>query len=382
MKKSLLAVAVAAALPGFAFAQSNVTLFGVADVSANFSSRGGKDAAGNSVSTNFQVMSGVGSTSRLGVRGEEDLGGGQKAIFWLEGNTRYDTGEGNGTSGAFNWTRRAFAGIQGNYGTFRMGRDYTPAFWSGLATDTNGYGMWGTTLAFASYGMATATGAYRASNALFYESPSMSGFSLRAMYGSGERDTDPKSYGNVFSFAGFYNAGPLAITGYYQGNRALPNTISTTQNTTPGSSPAVTPIPNAGITTTQNLNQYGLGGSYNFGKWRLAGGWGHQQNPLDNSDTDMFNIGGGVALGTGELSGQYIYFKTKNPLGGTDPRSDTYSLTYRYPMSKRTDLYASGGYTHNNVNGLFGLAGSDVAITPAKAGENVWAFGVGMRHHF
>jgi hypothetical protein len=76
MKKSLIALAALAATSA-AFAQSSVTLFGVVDL------------AYENVKTNAGRISGLSpsanSSSRIGFRGVEDLGGGMSASFWLEG---------------------------------------------------------------------------------------------------------------------------------------------------------------------------------------------------------------------------------------------------------------------------------------------------------
>src|SRR2546427_9634861 len=78
MKKSLIALAVLAA-SGAAMAQSSVTLFGIVDTNVAYVN---KDAAGDS---RYGLGTSGASTSRLGLRGTEDLGGGLKAGFWLEG---------------------------------------------------------------------------------------------------------------------------------------------------------------------------------------------------------------------------------------------------------------------------------------------------------
>jgi len=79
MKKSLIAIAVAAALPAFAQAQTNVQLYGIVDTSI-----GVADVGGSGSNTEVVVLSGVQSTSRFGFRGTESLGGGLSAIFNYE----------------------------------------------------------------------------------------------------------------------------------------------------------------------------------------------------------------------------------------------------------------------------------------------------------
>jgi len=85
MKKSLIALAVMAA-SGAAMAQSSVTLFGIVDAAYG-------RVSGNGTSVTGISNSGINS-SRLGFRGEEDLGGGMKAGFWLEGQLYNDVGQG------------------------------------------------------------------------------------------------------------------------------------------------------------------------------------------------------------------------------------------------------------------------------------------------
>ncbi|WP_313950920.1 porin, partial [Accumulibacter sp.] len=82
MQKTI-ALAVASLASGLALAQSNVTLYGIADMGYLYGS--GDAGAGNSGSNTFSgVTSGMQSGSRLGFKGSEDLGNGLKASFTLE----------------------------------------------------------------------------------------------------------------------------------------------------------------------------------------------------------------------------------------------------------------------------------------------------------
>src|SRR5690349_21044336 len=119
MKKSLLALAVLGAFAGVASAQSSVTLFGIVDVNLRYV-KNGDDRAQKQLGTD-----GINS-SRLGFRGVEDLGGGLKAGFWIEGAISPDVG----TSGGQTWQRRSTVSLLGNFGEVRLGRDYTPTFWN------------------------------------------------------------------------------------------------------------------------------------------------------------------------------------------------------------------------------------------------------------
>ena len=149
MKKSLVALAVLAA-SGAAMAQSSVTIWGVLDTALT--------SASGSIAKKTSMNTSSSSSSQLGFRGVEDLGGGMSALFWLEAGVANDSGSGAGTStnnqtggnnAAANGTqgltfnRRSTAGLAGAMGELRIGRDYTPQFWNLTAYDpfyTNGIG--------------------------------------------------------------------------------------------------------------------------------------------------------------------------------------------------------------------------------------------------
>src|SRR5690606_22919782 len=132
MKKSLIAAAVVAALPAFAQAQTNVTMYGIVDASVN-----AIDLGDNS-RTAMVVGTGTMSTSRWGVRGSEDLGGGLKAVFQLEAEVGVDDGA-QDPQGF--WARTAQVGLQGGFGTIKLGRGYTPAFRMVGTWDALSYGL-------------------------------------------------------------------------------------------------------------------------------------------------------------------------------------------------------------------------------------------------
>ena len=100
MKKSLIALAVVAA-SGAAMAQSSVTLYGVADAGVGKIKSGGTDSSNKVEFTSGSTMNN--GTSRLGVRGTEDLGGGLKAGFNFE--TGLDLDDGSASSNF--WARQA-----------------------------------------------------------------------------------------------------------------------------------------------------------------------------------------------------------------------------------------------------------------------------------
>ena len=134
MKKTLIALAAVAATSA-AFAQSSVTMFGIVDLGITSIDEGNERIT--SVSNEGQA------SNRLGFRGVEDLGGGMKASFWLEGGFAADDGT---ATGGFQFNRRATLGLSGGFGEIRLGRDYTPTFYNHSAYTvfgTNGLGQLG-----------------------------------------------------------------------------------------------------------------------------------------------------------------------------------------------------------------------------------------------
>jgi predicted porin len=139
MKKSLIALAALATVAGAAQAQSSVSVYGIVD--AGFNSKDSTATNGNTsdyfaatatsgskhtaaarkVTNTKGISSGNESTSRLGFRGTEDLGGGLKANFVVE------TGLVPTEATVSTWnTRQAYVGLEGKLGTLNAGTVYTP----------------------------------------------------------------------------------------------------------------------------------------------------------------------------------------------------------------------------------------------------------------
>lgn len=127
-------IAFAAALPLIAapaHAGSAVTLYGILDSAVRYVDN---DAVGSIKS----LVSGSNLTSRLGVRGVEDLGGGLSASFNLEHGVLVDSG--TQASASQFWDRRAIVALADQkLGEVRLGRDYTPNFANWARYDPFGY---------------------------------------------------------------------------------------------------------------------------------------------------------------------------------------------------------------------------------------------------
>lgn len=353
MKKSLIVMAVAAAIPALAQAQSTVTMYGIADAGVMFTDKGG------TAKSAVQVDSGVQSTSRFGIRGTEDLGGGLKAVFNFEAGMRVD----DGTAAGLNFTRRSVVGLEGGFGSVLLGRDYTPGFSAGGIGDVMGYGLYGNWLGFTVSGALNQHGSIyhgnetRASNAIQYWSPTVGGLTLKAMYSMGERSAAPTTGGNLMGAHVSYVAGPVVAAAYYQQLKSVSGTSALSNN------------------------QYGLGGGYNFGAFRLTANFGVADPAGNNNKHTGMSVGAGIKLGAGELLAQVISQKVATG-AATEPKSTTIGLAFVQPMSKRTNWYVTAGKTSNNAAGNFALRSSDNTIAPTAVGNDPTGFGVGIRHQF
>ena len=132
MKKLALAAlaALATLTPGGAIAQGSVNLFGTADVYIGTAKSGSQ--------TIKRMAEGGLAASRLGFRGSEDLGGGLRANFLLEGGIALDTGAGTLPGPGFAFTRQALVGLSGQWGSVDLGRMYTPMFYTLFRADPFG----------------------------------------------------------------------------------------------------------------------------------------------------------------------------------------------------------------------------------------------------
>ncbi|MES2839223.1 MAG: porin [Pseudomonadota bacterium] len=322
MKKSLIALAVLATT-GAAFAQSSVTLYGRIDASVGSSKVGAPGAAASST----QLFSGALTSTRWGLRGSEDLGGGLKAIFGLEQG--FDASNGTQAAGSA-FDRQSIVGLSGGFGAVKFGRHDTSfddirdltvssnIFDSGTFATTEG--VVGTS-GYAGVGQLADYGD-RASNQIRYESPSFGGFSAGFSYGLDEQSAPVKR--DVTAFNLRYKAGSLDVGYGYQEN--------------------------ANEVAASNLEYNTLGAAYNFGSFRISGGWNQVKNKASRK-SDAYSIGAIVPVGALDFSLGYSTAKAKQG-SATFEKGDAFSAAVAYNMSKRTRLYA--GLTTGDIENAAG----------------------------
>jgi predicted porin len=115
---SAIAASILAGLSSVSYAQSNLTLYGVADVSLVWQNHA--NPQGQSL---LQMSNGAINHSRWGLTGGEDLGGGTKAFFKLESG--FNPQDGTMASNGVIFDRAAFVGLSGDYGKLSVGRQNT-----------------------------------------------------------------------------------------------------------------------------------------------------------------------------------------------------------------------------------------------------------------
>ena len=312
MKKSLIALAVLA-VSGAAFAQSSVTLYGIADVVIH------KD---DNVSA--KLSSGGVSTSRWGVKGSEDLGGGLKANFNFEQGLDLTTGASK--TPAFG--RQANVGFSGGFGAIKLGKTWNAYDdMAGAAND-----VFDSVLSSARIAPSSNNYNGNPDQGIYYSTPAMGGFSgaLSTSFKTGADNL------RVTAFRAQYEGGPVYVGLGYENQ-------------------------SGDVTSIKNTR---LNGTYDFGAVKLLAAYGQSKNPTF-VDTKDFSFGVDVPLSSAlVLSTGFTQVRPDN--GGDNANS--FALGANYSLSKRTSVY--GGFRKDN----------DAAVINVDGVKS--RFGVGVKHTF
>lgn len=353
MKKTLIALAVLGSVAGVAQAQSSVTLYGLVDawVGSNKTSTSGVVPATSNRVTSLD--SGVFSTSRFGLKGTEDLGGGLKANFQLEQGFNADNGT---TTAGTAFNRQSWVGLSGGFGEVQLGRAWTPYDDTrALANDSFNSNSAASFRTWAGY--------YdRTSNGIRYNTPSFGGFSAALAYALGEDETAANSRSSLTSFSLNYANGPVVVGFAHQSERD--NSAATIFDDVSGL---------VGLSPSKR-NYTLLNGSYDLGVVKLIAGINQVKGTSDaapgaEAKAKEFNIGADFPL-TSALALGVGYAQSKIEVNGTDvAKNRGVSVLGKYSLSKRTFTYAT-----LNSNKLT-FTGTNVAV------KNT-GFGVGVQHSF
>ena len=318
MQKKIIALAVAALASTAAFAQTNVTIYGIADASVSATTNLG---AANG-QTQFNVNSGTLSTSRIGFKGVEDLGNGLKALFTLEYGLAIDdnTGIGTGT----NIARQQFVGLTGGFGTVIAGRLQT----TGLDFTVAGSALGGSAPLGATNvatgtglinGQQLITGLYgRQNNAVAYVSPSFGGvvvaYNHSRITEAALTTNNTDSHGDLISVS--YDNGPISAGAIYT-KATMADTLA-----------------------NDNLKEWGIRGGYDFKVVKLQATY--QQAKQDNitvGKDKKWVVSATVPIGAKvNVIGEFASLSADSTVANDDVKVGTLATTYA--LSKRTTAYA------------------------------------------
>jgi predicted porin len=384
MQKKIIALAVAGLASTAAFAQSNVTVYGLLDggyarYSGTYQFNNAYVVGAAAQKSRNAFDSGLASGSRLGFKGEEALGGGLKTVFTAEfglntdGGAAAQTGN-NGTAavGGFDPTaRQIFVGLGGNFGTVTLGRQYTP-FWETVAA-VDPFGTTGVASAAVIHPVG-AEGITRASSSIKYAGQ-FGPVSVSALYGMGE-DTSNAAGGNpnMWSFSALfgYGAGAVGIAHIDLSDPAGLNA--------------------ALVADDDKVKSTIIGGLHDFKVVKLHYGY----NMLKSSGTTLaraqlkhgdWHLGVSIPMGAHTLRAAY---NRSNDKSARNQDANHYGLGYQYDMSKRTNIYAMYGKV-SNKNGAAYAVDNTAALTQGTvnlgAGQNAvgnytTGLAIGLRHTF
>lgn len=359
MNKKLIALAVASALSGSAFAQSNVTISGQIRMSVD-QYKLSNVGAGFTSSTETRIND---ESSRLFIKGREDLGGGAYASFQIENRFSPDLG-------AFSALGNTHISYGGKWGSVAVGRQdlhYGTKLESYLAfTNQNFLGNG----PFAQVNGAVVALTTRTANAVWYDSPKMAGFSLRlagstsfaGTEGSGVRAagaSDP-GRGGASNIALDYANGPITA-GYSNWNA-----------TVEGGSTAV-----AGHQRGDTL-QFGY--SLPMG---IKAGIGWNKSSVDNLGSKISRTAWLLPLSYdfGSNRVNFTYLSAGNTSGIANSGAKAYTLAFGHALSKRTNVGA--GYTKliNEARATYNLFGGGTS-TAATPGADVSQVALSVYHSF
>ncbi|NPC57688.1 porin [Caenimonas soli] len=360
--KAIVPAVLATSLAGTAFAQSNVSLFGVVDLAVAHGS--------GSVSNANQLANGYLAASRLALKGFEDLGDGLKAGFWLESGFNADTGTGQTTntnnqstgaagSGGLTFNRRSHVSLGGNWGEIRLGRDFLPQYLN--IADFDPFDLSGSGASQVLNSAITGPTLVRASNSVSYlyghgfnaanigYGPggfAGSGFQMHATYYVGENPSGSSTSkdGSGYGLRAVYSTGKLTVSAATGGTRYA-----------------------AG-----NVRQSNAGASYDFGVVNVMGMYERDRNGAISGKGWV--AGARVPVGVGTIRASYSRYSTD---AAGSPTAGKWALGYIHRLSKRTELYTAVAHVSNKGPSAQALNG---AVTgPGKSSNG---FDIGIKHSF
>ena len=357
-----MAIGIAAALAAPFVAQAGVEVYGDARMSVDFADNGDNNA--NMEKSKASVSS---NGSYLGFRGDEDLGNGLSAMYQLETNVDWDTGQ------AFNGMRPTNVGIGGSFGAVLAGTFDTP-----YMTATDRYDIFADTQAdynaiMGAYGSSQIYDS-RVANTLVYATPNLSGFTGEVAYVLSQAlgsDNLPmtKSAGkkDAYSLSGNYDNGPLSLAVAYQ------------------------------LVSKQGLTKTGGSGPDDITGWKVGGSY----TIMDA--TTLALIFENLDMGGDAKDRNALYFNVAHKMGDTTLKlayanadkcggnasicdktgAQQISVGVSQSLTKATEVYALYTQVSNDNNADYGLVYGPGSVTKVDGTmSDISSFSIGVNHAF
>lgn len=358
MNKRIIALAVAAVASSAAFAADDgVVLYGKMNVGLIQDWQMNTLINGGAVVNSTRVDN-LSTNSRIGFKGQEDLGGGLKSYFKLETGVAPDN---NANSGSFG-SREAWVGLITSAGTVSLGRGKHPFQ---LVTEDfdlfDGYD--GATLDLTTIDGTAGALRNRQNNSIKFDSANFGGFSFSGLWGTQENKTagsKGKDATNLFSMSAKYEAGDLWVeTGLDQTR-------------------------NAGATQDKQIEGFILGAGYTLGNLSFAGAFQTEKDDSfgDNAKRNKYLINAAYAIDKLTLKGGYIYNAKVRTSNGdiADSQVNQYVFGVNYALSKRTALIAE--YTQVSFKNKEAAAAYEGVTNVGAVRKDPSALVLGLMHNF
>jgi len=366
-----------------ALAQSGIQLYGSADAFFKYGKVMGDKTVG--------IDDGGIGNSFFGLRGEEDLGAGLKAVFVLEEGFSIDSGtsccmsstdsEANGGSEAF--TQQAYVGLKGAFGQLSLGRQYAPGYFTdpydALQGMTPSPQNWLSQLANLTI---TPNAPARWNNSVGYTGE-FETVGVSAIYSAGNLETDQahgvsRTDDDKYGLGLRYENGPLKVGAIYQAVK-----YKAQYDAGWSKSPA---------RKDETQKDWMLGAAYDFGFATLAGSWQQGRDVLGASgfDVTLWQIGLIIPV-AGEDTLNLAYGQAKLDGGnavmgdGGSVKPKSLGAAYLHPLSKRTTVYAAYTWVdHDDLrrDQAVALGQDDNGHAPDGKVGDTSLFYLGMNHRF
>lgn len=261
------------------------------------------------------------TTSYIGFKGSEDLGGGLRARFQLESYVRIDSGASGRSDGERFWSRDSFVGLQGAFGSTVLGRTATPLYSATIAfnpfADSFAFSP-STRQYYGVNGPGAILGDRSWTNSVNYTSNYADGpfhWNLAVNASEGAVGATGRNEGGTVSYVN----GPLALSAgaqrVHNSTQALPVGFN-------------------------HQDAYQFGATYDLNVVRLFGQFGRATtHAAIGVKTNLYQFGGSIPVGVGAILLAYGHSNTQRT--GLDSTDQTISLAYDYNFSKNTDVYVA-----------------------------------------